>query len=162
MRSACTSSPLPSSAPSPSSPTPISVPSTWLYMCPPHGYICALNMALYVPSTWLYMCPEHDYTCALNMAHVRQSRPDSGRGFQVVPHLLSRFPRRAPQVRTLSPCIRQSRTEIRKSRPDGTYKTVKAVFWPWLSGQSPRSACTSSPPSSSAPSPSSPTPLYIP
>jgi isoleucyl-tRNA synthetase len=31
-------------------------------------HICALNMAVYVPSTWLYMCPQHGFICALNMA----------------------------------------------------------------------------------------------
>ena len=42
----------------------------------------------------------------VNMAHIRQSRPDYG-------------------------LIRQSRPDTRQSRPDsGTYKTVKAKFWP--------------------------------
>ena len=33
--------------------------------------------------------------------------------------------------------IREPRTRGTMSREDGTYKTVKATFWPWLSGKGP-------------------------
>ena len=56
-----------------------------------------------------------------NMAHVRPSRPDSGLGFQVeVAKIFGGVPF------SLSP----------PSSDYGTCRTVKARFWPWLSGSS--------------------------
>ena len=78
--------------------------------------------------------------CRANAAHVRQSRPDSGLGFQVdalktfqvvpfslrsvqVPPTIWCRPRRTPRCRV-------NMAHIAQSRPDCT---VKATFWPWLS-----------------------------
>jgi len=61
----------------------------------------------------------------VSMAHIRQPRPDSGLGFQV--KVLQ------------SPASHQHGLIIQGplSNEYGTYTTVKARLWPWLSGKSP-------------------------
>ena len=76
------------------------------------------------------------------MAHIRQSGPDSGLGFQAESYPLSvhgdEHPVFALQVPQL---MRDNLIEAPLFRERGTCKTVKARFWPWLSGRELSTQC---------------------
>ena len=83
------------------------------------------------------------FSCRANMAHVRESRPDSGLGFQKNFKPFKLFPPRSEAVgyridleRPDSLAQGDAVFNAASARKYGTYKTVKASVWPWLPGTS--------------------------